>query len=72
MNQSIAYLEFDALTDHQAHQQESLLEKICDRIGKALHSSRRAIDTRHQPATFIEANLLDEVMGPEISRTLRI
>lgn len=72
MNQTAAYLEFAVADEYESRQEESLLKKISDRIVRALRSSRREIGEKNPPVTFIEANLLDDNLGPEISRTLRI
>lgn len=67
---------FDAATSipvtTEARRDSSLLEKICDRLGQALKSGHAGNGKTKLPPTFIEANLLDEVMGPEIKRALRV
>ena len=71
MNQSAIYPEYVAHAEYNTHKAESLLKRISDRIGRALRTSRRGSEI-NQPVTFIEANLLDKNVGPEISRTLRV
>jgi hypothetical protein len=50
---------------------ESLLQKVSTWLKPVLSSRRLKYSDRDQHQSFMEANLLDEVMGPEISRTLR-
>jgi len=50
---------------------ESLLRKFVARLHTILMSRRPKKNTRLQHKSFMDANLLDDVMGPEISRTLR-
>ena len=51
---------------------ESLLEKIRARLARAMRSRPASVGKQNLPQTFIEEHLLDDVMGPEIKRTLRI
>ena len=75
MNQSVAQIEENiyAQSVNRAHggEQETLLSRIFERLVRAVNSSAR--DTRAQNGYqgFIDSNLLDSNLGPEISRTLR-
>jgi phosphoribosylcarboxyaminoimidazole (NCAIR) mutase len=51
---------------------DTLLEKIRDRLKQAMKFRTAGVGKQAHPQTFIEAHLLDDVMGPEIKRTLRI
>ena len=51
--------------------QESFLRKIELWVNAMSMSRRPTKNTDSKYSTFIEANLLDDVVGPEISRTLR-
>ena len=50
---------------------ESLLDRIISNVTKIAKSFSDWNQVVSQHNTFIESNLLDPVMGPEISRTLR-
>jgi hypothetical protein len=50
---------------------ESFLTKFVARLNAILKSRRPKKSARLQHQSFMDANLLDDVMGPEISRTLR-
>ena len=51
--------------------QESFLSIIAAWLSKVLMSHHPKLGPRNQHKSFMDANLLDDVMGPEISRTLR-
>lgn len=72
MNQTDAYTNYATPTTRsKTHNHDSLLSKIVARL-KTISIRRRLKNrTRFQHQSFIDANLLDDVMGPEISRTLR-
>lgn len=50
---------------------ESFLRIIAAWVNTLLTSHHPKMSTRYQHKSFMDANLLDDVMGPEISRTLR-
>ena len=50
---------------------ESLLSRIVSRLKTILSNHHSKLKARVQHRSFIDANLLDEVMGPEIRRALR-
>ena len=60
------------LDSTRARHVESLLSKIWARLRDSVKGYRVVSARRSKPLTFIEVNLLDETMGPEIRRTLRI
>jgi len=61
----------DLTADSQTQNQESLLAKIVSRLNTI--AKFFGVDSRATQAhrSFIDANLLDPQIGPEISRTLR-
>ena len=72
MNHTVAYKIHTApamRSNDQYH--ESLLRKIVVWLNAISMSRRPKKSTRFQHKSFMDANLLDDVMGPEISRTLR-
>ena len=72
MNHTVAYKIHTALAtpaDDQDH--ESFLTKIVTWLTTTSMSRHPIMNTGSQHKSFIDANLLDDVMGPEISRTLR-
>ena len=71
MNQAILHSEYAAAANTRSNRQESLLQKIRDRLTRVLEFHQTGPGNKQMPQTFIEANLLDDVMGPEIKRTLR-
>jgi hypothetical protein len=72
MNHTVAY-EIDAALATHANDQirESFLRKIVVWLNTILMSRRPIKSTKFQHKSFMDENLLDDVMGPEISRTLR-
>lgn len=71
MNHTVAYKIYtapDIRSNDKNH--ESLLTKFVARLN-TMWMSRPKTSTRLQHKSFMDANLLDNVMGPEISRTLR-
>ena len=72
MNQTDAYTNY-AITDtrSKALGHESLLGKIVAGLKAISMSPRLKVHAKFQHQSFRDANLLDDVMGPEISRTLR-
>ena len=72
MNQTITCSDFTAPTEIQSNRHESLLKIIRDRLSRALSTNRAKANRKNLPQTFLEENLLDDVMGPEIRRTLRV
>ena len=71
MNHTVAYKIYTApaiRSNDKDH--ESLLTKFVARLN-TMWMSRPEKSTRLQHKSFMNANLLDNVMGPEISRTLR-
>ena len=72
MSHTDTYTNYATAINHSKTQNgQSLLSKIIAGL-KALSMSRNPqIRTRYQHQSFMDANLLDEVMGKEISRTLR-
>jgi hypothetical protein len=72
MNQTDAYTNYSTpATRSEAHDHESLLSKIVAGLKTISMSRRLKVQARFQHQSFMDANLLDDVMGPEISRTLR-
>jgi len=72
MNQTDAYTNYATpATRSKTHNHESLLSKIVASLKTITIRRRLKIRTSVQHQSFMDANLLDDVMGPEISRTLR-
>ncbi|MFT7672294.1 MAG: hypothetical protein ACI845_000699 [Gammaproteobacteria bacterium] len=72
MNQIDTYTNYATPDTHsKGHDSESLLSKIVAGLKTRSKSRRLKILTRYQHQSFIDANLLDDVMGPEIRRVLR-
>jgi len=71
MNHAVAYKTYttQAIRSNDKDH-ESLLTKFVARLN-TIWMSRPQKSTRFQHKSFMDANLLDDVMGPEISRTLR-
>ena len=73
MNQTIYHpIYASRLETNRCRYRESLLSKIRARLRDSMNGTRAEYGKRSKPGTFIEANLLDDIMGPEIRRTLRI
>lgn len=73
MNQTLTRPAYDVpLEQPRSRQQVSLASKLLTRLRDWLNSYRSRYDDRVEHHTFIDANLLDDTMGPEIKRTLRI
>ena len=72
MNQTVTDTNY-AISPNQSKSPdyESLLSKIVSRLKTISINHRLKANTRIQHRSFIDANLLDDVMGKEISRTLR-
>ncbi len=72
MNQTYAHTNYATPTTRSKTQdQESLLSKIVVGLKARLINRHPNIRARYQHQSFMDANLLDDVMGKEISRTLR-
>ena len=56
----------------EAPQYGSLVEKIYERLVKALKTRPARNSKTALPGTFIDEHLLYDLMGPEIKRALRI
>jgi hypothetical protein len=72
MSQAITHTEYSAVTTRsKAQGRESLISKIFARLNTIAKIRRAQFSARPKHQSFIDANLLDATMGPEISRTLR-
>ena len=72
MSQTVAYTEYsDQATRSKVPGSESLISKIIARLNSIATTRRPRFGAGAKHQSFMEANLLDDVMGPEISRTLR-
>jgi hypothetical protein len=72
MNQIDAYTNHATSDTHsKAHDRESLLSKVVAGLKKISKIRRLKIHARYQHQSFIDANLRDDVMEPEIRRALR-
>ena len=72
MNQTITHTEyFVPATRSQAQDHDSLISKIIARLNTIAKIRRPQFSPKPKHQSFIDANLLDATMGPEISRTLR-
>ena len=54
-----------------AQNQESLLDRLISRLSKITKGFSVENQSIHQHKSFMDENLLDSGIGPEISRTLR-
>ena len=72
MEQTTFNSEFVTPASIRTGKDESLLKKIRDRLQAALKARRSEIPKKDLPPAFIEAHLLDDVLGAEIKRTLRV
>lgn len=73
MNQTLTRPAYDVpLEQPRSRQQVSLASKILARLRDWLNSSRSRYDNRVEYRSFVDTNLLDDTVGPEIKRTLRI
>jgi len=72
MSQSIARTEhsFPAIRS-MIQGPESLISKIITALNRMVRTPRPRFGARSRHQSFMDANLLDATMGPEISRTLR-
>ena len=70
MNQTNAQKNYATPATH-AQDNESLFSKIVADLKTKLVSRCPKVRVRFQHQSFMDANLLDDVMGKEISRTLR-
>ena len=59
------------LNSSDSQYQGSLLDRIISRLSKVLKAFVIEGHTVQRHKSFVDANLLDPLMGPEISRTLR-
>ena len=72
MNKTVTSLNASRLLGSSRNQNhESLLDRIISKLTKISKAFNVEGHTRQQHKSFIEENLLDPNMGPEISRTLR-
>lgn len=72
MNHTVAYKIYTTPTIQSNDQSpESFSGKIGSWLNTILRSRRSKKSIWFQHKTFMDANLLDDVMGTEISRTLR-
>ena len=72
MSHTVAYKIHTIPSTHSNDRDHgSFFRIIATWLNKALMSHRPNMSTRYQHKSFMDANLLDDVMGPEISRTLR-
>jgi hypothetical protein len=72
MSQTVTYTEYsDPAIASKVQDRESLISKIIAKLNVIAKIRRPQFSARTKHQNFIDANLLDEVMGPEISRTLR-
>ena len=72
MSQTVTYTEYsDPAIRPKVQDRESLISKIIAKLNAIAKIRRPQFSARTKHQSFIDANLLDEVMGPEISRTLR-
>ena len=72
MSQTIAHIEYSVpATRSKAQDRESLISKIIARLNTIVKNRRSQFSAKPKHQSFIDANLLDATMGPEISRTLR-
>jgi len=72
MSQTVAYTDYsDPATRSKVQGGESLKSKIIAKLNTIakIRLPQFSAGTKHQ--SFMDANLLDDFMGPEISRTLR-
>ena len=72
MSQSITHTEhsFPAIRS-MSQGRESLISKITTALNKMVRTPRPRFGAKSRHQSFMDANLLDATMGPEISRTLR-
>ena len=72
MSHTDTYTNYATAIKHsKAQNGQSLLSKIITGLKAISISWNQQIHTRSQHQSFMDANLLDEAMGKEISRTLR-
>jgi hypothetical protein len=72
MSQAITHTEYSvAATRSKVQGRESLISKIIARLNTIAKIRRPQFGAKPKHQSFIDANLLDATMGPEISRTLR-
>lgn len=72
MSHTIAHTEYSVPTIRSKVQGcESLISKIIARLNTIAKIRRPQFSAKSKHQSFIDANLLDDTMGPEISRTLR-
>ena len=72
MSQTVTYTDYsDSANASKVQGRESLISKIIAKLNTIAKIRRPQFSVKPEHQSFIDANLLDEVMGPEISRTLR-
>jgi hypothetical protein len=72
MSQAIAHTEYSVPATHSKVQgRESLISKIIAWVNTIAKIRRPQFGATPVHQSFLDANLLDEFMGPEINRTLR-
>ena len=72
MNQTVAYKIYSAPAAHSKNQgHESLLRKVLAALKTISMGCQPKDGSNVQHQNFMDENLLDDLMGPEISRTLR-
>ena len=72
MNQTIAHTEYPVpATRPKTQGRESLISKLITRLNTIAKVGRPQFSAKFKHQSFIDANLLDDLMGPEIRRTLR-
>ena len=72
MSQTIAHTDYSVpVTRSKAQDHQSLISKIIARLNTIAKIRRPQFGAKPKHQSFIDANLLDATMGPEISRTLR-
>ena len=72
MSQAIAHTEYSVpATRSKVQGHDSLISKIIARLNTIAKIRRPQFNPQPKHQSFIDANLLDATMGPEISRTLR-
>lgn len=72
MSQTIAHTEYSVPAIRSKVQgRDSLISKIIARLNTIATIHRTKIGAKPKHQSFLDANMLDDTMGPEISRTLR-
>ena len=72
MSQAIVHTEYSVpATRSKVQGHDSLISKIIARLNTIAKIRPSQFSTKPKYQSFLDANLLDSTMGPEISRTLR-